>query len=442
LIKEKTREGAETFNLISIINSVIPSKLFCPYFCCRMNTDISFDNTEIAFAYKSDKDLKHSHWLYRLMAKPWLVNLGTRLAPWSIRVGLPVKGLIRKTISRQFIGGETLEQTVPVAKKLAKYNVEVILDYAVEGKEGEHNYEHACDEFIRVINFAATQPNVPFMSVKVTGMARFALMEKIHELMNSSVADSLIKRYAAALEQLPSEEQNEWQKVVERIIRICKAADKANVGFLVDAEETWIQGPLDALTMLMMDEYNKTKLVVWNTLQMYRHDRLEFLYNSYEAAKERSFLLGMKLVRGAYMEKERKRAQEKGYASPIYPNKDATDKGFNDAVRFCIDHLEQTGIMIATHNDYSNMLGVELIQQKGLPLNHSHVHFSQLYGMSDNITFNLAKAGCHVSKYLPFGPIRDVVPYLMRRAQENTSVGGQTSRELNLVETEIKRRGI
>jgi proline dehydrogenase len=376
------------------------------------------------------------------MAKPWLVSIGTRLAPWSIRMGLPVKGLIRGTISKQFIGGETLEQTIPVAKKLGEYNAEVILDYAVEGKEGEDNYEHACDEFIRVINFAATQPNVPFMSVKVTGMARFALMEKIHALMNASTEDSLIKRYNAALAQLSSEEKSEWQRVVDRTVRICQAASKANVGFLVDAEETWIQDPLDALIMLMMDEYNKTQLVVWNTLQMYRHDRLEFLYKSYEAAKERNFLLGMKLVRGAYMEKERNRAAEKGYPSPIYPNKEATDKGYNDAVRFCIDHIDQVGVMVATHNEYSNMLGVELLKQKSLPLKHDHVHFSQLFGMSDNITFNLAKAGCHVSKYLPFGPIKDVVPYLMRRAQENTSVGGQTSRELGLVEKEIKRRGL
>ncbi len=413
-----------------------------PVHLLPMNTNISFDNTAIAFAYKSDRDLKHSHWLYSLMGKPWLVNLGTRLTPWSIRVGLPVKGLIRNTISRQFVGGESLEQTIPVAKKLAEYRVEVILDYAVEGKEGEDNYEHACSEFIRVINFAATQPNVPFMSVKVTGMARFSLLEKIHTLINASGEDSLIKRYEAALKQLPAEERNEWQKVVGRALKICEAASKTNIGFLVDAEETWIQDPIDALTMLMMDQYNKTKLVVYNTLQMYRHDRLQFLHQSYEAAKERNFLLGMKLVRGAYMEKERKRAEEKNYPSPIYPNKEATDKGYNDAVRFCIDHLDQTGVMIATHNDYSNMLGVELLLQKGLPLDHPHVHFSQLYGMSDNITFNLAKAGCHVSKYLTFGPIKDVIPYLMRRAQENTSVGGQTSRELSLVEKEISRRGL
>jgi len=407
-----------------------------------MNTNISFDNTEIAFAYKSDRDLKHSHWLYSVMGKPWLVKLGTQLAPWSIRIGLPVKGLIRKTISKQFIGGESLEQTIPVAKILSRYNVDVILDYAVEGKEGEDNYEHACNEFIRVINFAATQPNTPFMSVKVTGMARFSLLEKIHSLMNAPGTNSLINRYNEAIEKLSAEERIEWQSVIDRVNRIAEVASKTNVGFLVDAEETWIQDPIDALTLLVMDQYNKSKLVIYNTLQMYRHDRLEFLHKSYEAAVERNFLLGTKLVRGAYMEKERKRAEEKGYASPIYPNKEATDKGFNDAVRFCIDHLNQIGVMVATHNEQSNLLAFQLLEQKGLPHHHPHVCFSQLFGMSDNITFNLAKAGCSVSKYLPFGPIKDVVPYLMRRAQENTSVGGQTSRELGLVEKEMKRRTI
>lgn len=407
-----------------------------------MNTNISFDDTSIAFAYKSDKELKHSNWLYSMMGKPWLVKWGTKLATWSIKAGLPVKGLIRKTIFKQFVGGESLEQTIPVAKKLQQYNVQVILDYGVEGKEGEASYSHACNEFIRVINFAATQPGVPFMSIKVTGMARFALLEKIDSLMHSSEANTLIKRYNAALEQLSLEENNEWQRVYERTERICEAAHKANVGFLIDAEETWIQDPVDALTMILMKEYNKNRLVVYNTIQLYRHDRLDFLMQSYEAALERNFLLGAKLVRGAYMEKERKRAKEKGYASPIQLNKEATDRDYNEAVRFCIDRLDQIGVMIASHNEKSNLLGVELLQQKGMPLNHPHVHFSQLYGMSDNITFNLAMAGCSVSKYLPFGPIKDVVPYLMRRAQENTSVGGQTSRELSLVKKEMKRRGI
>lgn len=407
----------------------------------RMNTNISFDNTEIAFAHKSDKELKQSHWLFSMMAKPWLVKWGTKLAPWSIRAGLPVKGLIRNTVFRQFVGGETLEETIPVEKKMAKYNVKAILDYGVEGKQGEANYDHACDEFIRVINFAANQPNVPFMSVKVTGIARFELLEKLDSLMHQAKG-SLSDRFYAALEQLPADERSEWQKIHQRMKWICDAADKANVGFLVDAEETWIQDPVDALTMLLMEEYNKNKLVIYNTLQMYRHDRLAFLHESFETAKQKGFLLGEKLVRGAYMEKERKRAQEKGYPSPIQPDKASTDRDYDDAVRFCIDHIDRVGVIVASHNERSSMLPTELLQQRSLPLNHSHVHFSQLFGMSDNITYNLAKAGCSVSKYLPFGPIKDVIPYLMRRAEENTSVGGQTSRELNLIEKEMKRRGM
>ena len=405
-----------------------------------MKTNISFDNTAVAFAYKSTGELRSAQMLFRMMNNPLISKTGITLTPLIIRSGLPVRGLIKKTIFRQFVGGETLEETIPVAQKLAKYNVQVILDYGVEGKEGEGNYDHAADEFIRVIDFAATQPNVPFMSVKVTGISRFALLEKIDDLMHKAGGVSLMDNYKKALMQLSSEEANEWQRVVGRIRRICEAAKEDNVGFLVDAEETYIQDPVDALTMLMMDEYNKERVVIYNTLQMYRTDRLEFLKQSYKAAQERGFILGMKLVRGAYLEKERERAQEKGYPSPVHDTKQGTDNDFNDAVRFCLDHYEGISVIIASHNEQSNMLGVSLLEEKNLPLNHSHVHFSQLFGMSDHITFNLAQAGCNVSKYLPFGPIGDVIPYLMRRAEENTSVGGQTSRELGLIKKELQRR--
>lgn len=401
---------------------------------------LSFDNTEIAFAHKSDKELKEASILFSSMSYPWLVKLGTVLTPWAIRSGLPVKGLIRSTIFKQFVGGETLEETIPVVQRMAKYNVQVILDYGVEGMEGEDSYDHARDEFIRVINFAATQPNIPFMSVKVTGIARFSLLEKLDTLMHASDADSLIKRYNAALQQLPAAEQQEWQRVVERFRAICEVARQAGVGFLVDAEETWIQDPVDALTMLMMDVYNKEHLVLYNTVQLYRHDRLEFLKKSYEAALQRNFLLGVKLVRGAYMEKERARAAEQGYPSPIQPDKASSDRDYDAAVAFCIEHIDRIGIIVASHNEQSNLLAVQLLEQHGHPHNHAHIHFSQLYGMSDNITYNLAKAGCSVSKYLPFGPIGDVIPYLMRRAQENTSVKGQTGRELGLIKRELNRR--
>jgi len=401
---------------------------------------ISFDNTEFAFAYKSDKELKKARFLFSSMGKGWLVKIGTRLTPWAIRVGLPIKGLIRNTIFAQFVGGETLQQTAEVARTLGQYNVQVILDYGVEGgDDGEQGFDHATEEFIRVINYAATQPNIPFMSIKITGFARFGLLEKLDAEM-SRIPGTLMKKYLTAIDDLPPAEKEEWHKVRYRMMKICETAAEKKVGVLVDAEETWIQDPVDALTMLMMDTFNKGRVVVFNTIQLYRHDRLQFLKYSQEAAVERNFILGAKCVRGAYMEKERKRADEKGYPSPIQPDKATTDKDYDEAIRFCIQYLDHISLIVASHNESSNLLATELLQQKGLPLSHPHVHFSQLYGMSDNITFNLAKAGCSVSKYLPFGPIDDVIPYLMRRAQENTSVKGQTGRELTLISKELNRR--
>jgi proline dehydrogenase len=403
------------------------------------NHVISFDNTEFAFDYKSDDQLKKARLLFSLMGKPWLVSMGTRLGPWSLKAGLPVKGIIRNTIFSQFVGGETLEETAGVAKKLGGYNVQVILDYGVEGKEGEANFDQACEEFIRVINYASSQPNIPFMSVKVTGFARFFLLEKLDTLMHGTTG-TLMKRYLAAVDGLPAEEKEEWHRVRHRVMRVCETGAAKNVGVLIDAEETWVQDPVDALTIMMMDTFNKEKPVVYNTLQHYRHDRLQFLKDSYDAAVERKFFLGAKLVRGAYMEKERKRAEEKGYPSPIHRDKESSDKDYNDGVAFCIEHIDRVALIVASHNEYSNLYATQLLQQKGLPLHHPHVHWSQLYGMSDNITFNLAHAGCSVSKYLPFGPINDVIPYLMRRAQENTSVKGQTGRELGLIKKELERR--
>jgi proline dehydrogenase len=401
---------------------------------------VSFENTEFAFEYKSDKQLKKARFLFSLMGYPWLVKLGTRLTPWAVKSGLPVKGLIRNTIFTQFVGGETLQQTASVASRLGEYGVQVILDYGVEGgDDGEAGFDHAKEEFIRVIEYAATQPNIPFMSVKVTGFARFALLEKLDTAMHQKQG-SLMKRFLSAVDELGPAEKEEWHRVRHRMMGICEIAAAKKVGVLIDAEESWIQDPVDALTILMMDTFNKERCVVYNTIQHYRHDRLQFLIDSHEAAKERGFILGAKLVRGAYMEKERKRAEEMNYPSPIQPDKEASDRDYNNGVRFCMDHLDRIALIVASHNEQSNMLAVQLLQEKSLPNNHPHVHFSQLYGMSDNITFNLAHAGCSVSKYLPFGPIEDVIPYLMRRAQENTSVGGQTGRELLLINKELKRR--
>lgn len=375
------------------------------------------------------------------MGKAWLVNFGLKITPFAIKWHLPfTKSIIRSTIFQQFVGGETLEQTTKVAKKLSEYNVQVILDYGVEGgDDGETGFDHSTEEFLSVIKYAATQSNVPFMSIKVTGFARFGLLQKIDKLMNAATG-TLMKRYLLVTDNLPSDEKEEWGRVRTRMMKLCEAATVGNVGILVDAEETWIQDPVDALTLLMMDIFNKNKAVVYNTIQLYRHDRLQFLKDSFEAAEERNFILGVKLVRGAYMEKERKRAFEMNYPSPIQPDKDTCDKDYNAAVIFCATHINKLAVIIASHNEHSNLLATTLLTQYGLPFNHPNIHFSQLYGMSDNITFNLAKAGCLVSKYLPFGPIADVIPYLMRRAQENSAVAGQTGRELGLIKKELKRR--
>ena len=405
-----------------------------------MNDDFSFENTENAFAYKSNAELKKARFLFKSMGNAFLVRWGIRLTPWAIRMKLPIRGLIRKTIFSQFVGGETLEQTAPVALKLAPYHVQVILDYGVEGgNEGETGFDHACEVFIRVIDYAASQPNIPFMSIKMTGFARFELLEKLDHSLDQS-SGSLMKRYAAALAGFTEEEKAEWERVRGRMQRICQRAAEKNIGVLVDAEETWIQDPVDVLCIQMMAEFNKEKVIVYNTAQLYRHDRLAFLKDMLEAAQLKNFVLGVKLVRGAYMEKERERAVEKQYPSPIQPDKESTDRDYNASVAFCIDHIDHIACIVASHNDYSNLHAMELLKAKGLSLAHPHIHFSQLYGMSDHITFNLAKAGCSVSKYLPFGPIEDVIPYLMRRAEENSSLSGQTGRELTLIKKEIHRR--
>lgn len=391
--------------------------------------NLSFENTENAFAHLTDKELKNARFLFQSMSFPWLVQMGTRLTPFIMRTGLPVHGLIRKTLFKQFVGGETLENTEPVTQKLHSFGVEVILDYGVEGKEGEDSFDTATEEFMRVIRYASTQTNIPFISIKVTGLARFGLLQSLNEAprLRSGIHDH-------------EWELDEWDRVRDRMYAICELAAEKKIGVLIDAEESWIQDPVDRLCMEMMQLFNTTEAVVYNTVQLYRHDRLSFLKMSHRIAREKGFVLGVKLVRGAYMEKERARALEKGYDSPIQPDKAASDRDFNAAVQFCLENLGDIAVVVASHNENSNQLAAATMDRLGIARNHSRVHFSQLYGMSDHITFNMAREGFRVSKYLPFGPIREVIPYLMRRAQENTSVSGQTGRELTLIQRELQRR--
>jgi proline dehydrogenase len=384
---------------------------------------LNFDNTEIAFSSKSMRDLRKAQFLFSAMAKPWLTKIGISMTQFAFRFYLPIKGLVKDTIFKQFCGGETLEEADETARKLSNYGISIIMDYGVEGKNEESEFERTTGSFLQTIRFAADKLYIPFVSLKVTGFCRFQLLEK----MNSG-------------EVLSLEEEKEYERFLKRVDNICHCAAQHHKMILIDAEESWIQIPVDAVTDLMMAKYNKEKVVVFNTFQLYRHDRLSFLKESYQKAVQKGYLLGAKLVRGAYMEKERARALELNYLSPIQPNKEHTDRDYDLALEFCIENLNGLALFIGTHNERSCLLATKLMLQKNMDNNHPRIHFSQLYGMSDNISFNLAKEGFLVSKYLPYGPVGDVIPYLMRRAQENTSVAGQTSRELSLLQRELKRR--
>jgi len=395
----------------------------------NVSMSLSLDNTQIAFAYKSTAELKRARFLFSVIQSPLIVSIATKLTPALMNSGLPVNGLIRSTIFNQFVGGETLEETARVAKQLGAYGVQVILDYGVEAKEGEESFDNVTEKIMEAVEFAATQNNIPFVSIKLTGIASLQLLETLNEAprLRSGIHDSEMEDAA-------------WDRVKERMYAICDVATEKGVGILLDAEETWIQDPIDRLAIELMAEYNKEKVVVYNTYQLYRNDRYHFLQLSHKIAKEKNFKLGAKLVRGAYMEKERLRAKEQGVASPIHLDKEATDKDFNDAAAFCIQNKETISFILASHNEQSNLKIAQLMSEKGIPAGDPHVHFSQLYGMSDPISFNMAKEGYNVSKYLPFGPIKDVIPYLMRRAEENSSVNGQTSRELLFIRQELARR--
>lgn len=387
---------------------------------------INFSNTEIAFKNKSDQELKKAYQLFKMMNKSWFVNLGSKLGTLAVKWNLPFsKVIVKNTIFEQFCGGTTLLNSQPTIDKLAQYNVVSLLDYGAEGKTTEEAYNRTMNENIKALEFASTNASIPVVTTKITGLARFELLEKI-----------------SAGESLSAEEEQEYSHVLKRIDAICASASKNNTSIFIDAEETWIQDAIDSITNLMMSRYNKDKVSVFNTFQMYRHDRLAFLKKSYEEANKQGYLLGAKLVRGAYMEKERARAEEMGYDSPINPTKQATDEQFNQGVRFCVDHYETIALCNATHNLESSALLASLIQDKNLPKDHPHLNFCQLYGMSDNLTFNLAAEGFNVGKYVVYGQVEEVVPYLVRRAQENSSVTGDMSRELELYSKEIKRRSI
>jgi proline dehydrogenase len=384
---------------------------------------IDFNDTQIAFASKTDWQLTERYWLFRLMNSPTLTKLGTAVLGWAIRWKLPVKGLIKATIFKQFCGGETVSECLPVIEELAKSNIKSILDYSVEGEESEAGFDSVVEKTIYTIEKSKETPNIPFAVFKMTGIARFGLLEKV-----------------SAAQTLSADELGEWNKVKSRLHKICAAAHDARLPVMIDAEESWIQAAIDSLADEMMEHYNKHQPLVYNTIQLYRKDRFAFLKSSFAKAEKGDYYLGVKLVRGAYMEKERQRAAALGYPSPIHDTKADTDRDFNLAIDFCLEHIDRIGVCAGTHNEESSLKLARLIQEKNLPLNHPHLYFSQLYGMGDHISYNLAKAGFNVAKYLPYGAVKFVLPYLFRRAQENTAVAGYASRELRLLIAERTRR--
>jgi proline dehydrogenase len=384
---------------------------------------LSFDNTKIAFSGKSNKDLNRSYWLFKMVSNSMFVSVGKHLTTFAIKVALPINGLIKATIFKQFCGGETIEECDKTITDLAKFNIGAILDFSVEGKVKEEDFDSSTNEIIATIHRAKNKKNIPFCVFKVTALARFELLQKVSET-----------------QALTAEEQQEFDRVKNRINTICKEAFDASVPILIDAEESWIQQAIDDLANQMMAHYNTQKAIVFNTYQLYRKDRLSYLKHSFELAKNGNYFLGAKLVRGAYIEKERKRAADNNYPSPIHDTKENTDTDYNLALSFCVEHVSKIAICAGTHNESSSIYLANLMQEKNIENKNIHIYFSQLFGMSDHISFNLANAGFNVAKYVPYGPIKEVLPYLIRRAQENTSVKGQTGRELSLILKEKERR--
>lgn len=382
-----------------------------------------FNNTEVAFALKSDTQLERAYFLFKLIESQPLVKIGTAVTNFALKAHLPVEGLIRSTVFDHFCGGVNENDCLRVVDNMFTKGVSSVLDYSVEGKEEEDQFDAALEMTLKTIVFAKERDAIPFAVFKPTGLGRFALYQKIGEG----------KAFTA-------EEQAEWNRVVARFDTVCKTAHEMDVAVLIDGEESWMQDAADDLVTDMMRKYNKEKAIVFNTLQMYRWDRLEYLKKINALAKAEGFYVGMKLVRGAYMEKENDRAEEKGYTSPICESKEATDTNFDAAVLYMLDNLDRMSIFAGTHNEASSYKLMELMAEKGIAKNDSRIFFGQLFGMSDNISYNLAAHGYNVAKYLPFGPVRDVMPYLIRRAEENTSVAGQTSRELDLIKKERTRR--
>jgi len=384
-----------------------------------------FENTQIAFASKTTKELKSAQFLFNTLKKPRLVNIGEKLVNIALKIHFPISWIVKPTIFKHFCGGESIEECNNVIDKLWEYKIGTILDYSAEGNNNEEDFDKVMHQILDVIERSKDDIKIPFAVFKTTGLARLELLEKIN-----------------LKQELTTEEKEEFERIKIRIDTLCNRAQKYQLPIFIDAEESWIQDSIDTFTTEMMLKYNKDDAIVYNTLQMYRHDRINFLNNLISNAKQNNFYIGLKLVRGAYMEKERERAIEIGYPSPIHIDKISTDTDYNKAIEICIEHNDMISVCVGTHNEESALYFTKLLDKNNLDKQSPKFYFAQLLGMSDHISYNLSHQGYNVTKYVPFGPVKSVLPYLIRRAQENTSIANQTTRELNLINKELLRRKI
>lgn len=386
---------------------------------------VDFTNTKVAFNTKTNSELKRAYLLFKMISNSHLVKIGTALTNFALKTNLPIEGLIKSTVFDHFCGGISIIDCKPTISQMYKSNLYSVLDYSVEGKQTESQFDFATKKTLDLLDFAAVNKSIPFTVFKPTAVGCFEIYKKISQSEN-----------------LNNDEFDKWNRIKDRFHSICKHAEKKNIPVLIDAEESWIQKAVDDLTEELMQVYNKDKVIIFNTLQAYRWDRYKYLINLHKNSKIIGFKIGIKLVRGAYMEKERTRAQMKGYKSPICHTKVETDKNFNKCLVYIINNLNDINLFLGTHNEASILKAVKLLNSNGVKNNNMKIWFGQLYGMSDHISFNLAENDFNVSKYLPYGPVKDVMPYLIRRAEENTSVSGHTNRELELIKKEKNRRGI
>ena len=385
---------------------------------------IDFNNTEIAFKGKTSFQLQKAYLLFKIVSSNSLVSIGSSVTKAALALHLPINYLIKKTIFQQFCGGEYIDDCTETIKELSNFNIGTILDYSVEGKDSNDDLDATTAEVIKTIEKAKNDQGIPFAVFKPTGVSKFSLLDKSNK----------------GIEHLSAEDKLEYDKVLSRIDKICKRAFDLKVPVFIDAEDSWIQDAIDRIAEEMMERYNKEEVIIYNTLQMYRWDRLAYLKNAHKIAQSKGYKVGIKLVRGAYMEKERERAKEKGYKSPIQLTKEDTDTDYNLALDYCVENIADFALCGGTHNEKSSLHLVDLIEKNGIEKTDKRIYFAQLLGMSDHISYNLANAGYNVAKYVPYGPIREVLPYLIRRAEENTSVSGQTGRELTLIIKERNRR--